>query len=613
MNDTTRAAQLVTDDALSSRGFGYSSSLQLAEDERALHDPQLELSQLHTDKGKQRAYHDDDDGDADHGRASGAWARESGEEEALGSRRGSYARLGRRASHGGAGQYGGQAEKLDKHRLRVLWWRSAAVNVLFILGWYCFSTLISVYNKWMFSEDHYNFPYPLFVTSVHMLVQWCLAALTISIFPHLRPKARPAARDYGTKVAPCGVATGLDIGLSNLSLRTITLSFYTMCKSSSLAFVLLFAFLFRLEVPSWRLVGIILIITSGVILMVSTETQFHFVGMVEVLTASALGGLRWSLTQLLLDKDSMGMGNPIATLFWLAPIMGVTLASCSMIFDGWFTVFAQEEFFGTFTKTLWTIASIIFPGFLAFAMNVTEFGLIQRTSVVTLSVAGIFKEVAVIFLSTVIFRDVLTPINISGLCVTIFGIALYNYLKYRQFTAGEGGGRHGHGGHGGHGGSVRGTPLPHGGVRFEDTAEESGYEEGSPMLLREQGKRNGGPGTPAAPHHSLGDDDLDDDASSSTGSTLRSSFDRLDAQAAELLGDFDDPSSLSAHHLHRESEQAKAHQHDADRIQGLEGMVRQDESVLETERRLERLEEELEGGTHGQERWKGEGNLLDSR
>lgn len=30
-----------------------------------------------------------------------------------------------------------------------------------------------------------------------------------------------------TKVAPCGMATGLDIGLSNLSLRTITLSFYS--------------------------------------------------------------------------------------------------------------------------------------------------------------------------------------------------------------------------------------------------------------------------------------------------------------------------------------------------------------------------------------------------
>ena len=209
--------------------------------------------------------------------------------------------------------------------------------------------------------------------------------------------ANASDRPYSTKVGPCGVATGLDIGLSNLSLRTITLSFYSqlitffpasnsqrelttlrprsaMCKSSSLAFVLLFAFLFRLERPSWRLAGIILIITAGVILMVSTETQFDFVGMIQVLSASALGGLRWSLTQMLLHKESMGMGNPIATLFWLAPIMGATLGLCSLIFDGWGNVFSHDEFWGSLGLTLKTCISIMLPGMLAFAMNVTEFG-----------------------------------------------------------------------------------------------------------------------------------------------------------------------------------------------------------------------------------------------
>jgi len=159
-----------------------------------------------------------------------------------------------------------------------------------------------------------------------------------------------------------------------------------MCKSSGLAFVLLFAFLFKLEKPSWRLAGIILVITSGVVLMVSTETQFHFVGMIEVLTASALGGLRWSLTQILLDKEGMGMGNPIATLFWLAPVMGVTLALCSMAFDGWFTVFSNEVFFGSFSKTMHTLLAVLFPGLIAFMMNVTEFGLVRFLSFMAVQV-----------------------------------------------------------------------------------------------------------------------------------------------------------------------------------------------------------------------------------
>jgi hypothetical protein len=49
----------------------------------------------------------------------------------------------------------------------------------------------------------------------------------------------------------------------------------------------------------------------------------------------------------------------------------------------------------------------------------------------TLSVAGIFKEIATILLSSSVFGDELTPINVTGLCIALTGIGLYNYLKYR--------------------------------------------------------------------------------------------------------------------------------------------------------------------------------------
>lgn len=48
-------------------------------------------------------------------------------------------------------------------------------------------------------------------------------------------------------VVPNGVSTGLDIGLSNYSLMLITLSFYTMCKSTTPVFLLTFAFIWGIE------------------------------------------------------------------------------------------------------------------------------------------------------------------------------------------------------------------------------------------------------------------------------------------------------------------------------------------------------------------------------
>jgi len=62
-------------------------------------------------------------------------------------------------------------------------------------------------------------------------------------------------------------------------------------------------------------------------------------------------------------------------------------------------------------------------------MTSSEFALLQRTSVVALSIAGIFKEVVTISAASIVFHDKLTPINISGLFVTIGAIAAYNYIK----------------------------------------------------------------------------------------------------------------------------------------------------------------------------------------
>ena len=51
--------------------------------------------------------------------------------------------------------------------------------------------------------------------------------------------------------------------------------------------------------------------------------------------------------------------------------------------------------------------------------------------------AGIFKEVATIGLSTLVFHDQLTPINVTGLCIALFGIALYNFLRFRNYKTKE--------------------------------------------------------------------------------------------------------------------------------------------------------------------------------
>jgi hypothetical protein len=98
-------------------------------------------------------------------------------------------------------------------------WRNFIVSVLLICGWYATSISLSVYNKFLFSKDKFNF-YPLFTTTIHQVMQYCLSLFILTYFaPSLMPQSNLPMRAYFTKIVPCAVTTGVEIGLSNSSLH----------------------------------------------------------------------------------------------------------------------------------------------------------------------------------------------------------------------------------------------------------------------------------------------------------------------------------------------------------------------------------------------------------
>lgn len=307
----------------------------------------------------------------------------------------------------------------------------------------------------MFSQDDVVFPFPLFTTSLHMAVQFTFATLILWAIPSLRPQSPPTptasptqqSHDdspektplltkffYLTRLVPCGAATSLDIGLGNMSLKFISLTFLTMCKSSALAFVLLFAFIFRLETLSVRLIIIIATMTVGVVMMVAGETAFNAVGFALVIASAFFSGFRWGLTQILLLRHP-ATSNPFSTLFFLTPVMFVSLILIALIIEGPIEIGNGFQALASAHGTGFGLVLLIFPGVLAFCMISSEFALLKRSSVVTLSICGIFKEVITISAAGVVFHDRLTAVNITGLVITIGSIASYNYMKIAKMRS----------------------------------------------------------------------------------------------------------------------------------------------------------------------------------
>ena len=68
----------------------------------------------------------------------------------------------------------------------------------------------------------------------------------------------------------------------------------------------------------------------------------------------------------------MGMDTPVATVLWLAPVMGFTLAFVRIAVEGWGSVFSLP-LWETPEKAVRTLGLVTVPGSLAFAMVLSEF------------------------------------------------------------------------------------------------------------------------------------------------------------------------------------------------------------------------------------------------
>uniref|UniRef100_R7WE96 Sugar phosphate transporter domain-containing protein n=1 Tax=Aegilops tauschii TaxID=37682 RepID=R7WE96_AEGTA len=268
----------------------------------------------------------------------------------------------------------------------------------YILVWYTFSTCLTLYNKTLLGDKLGKFPAPLLMNTVHFALQAALSKIILLFQAKgIDSAVEMSWKDYFMRVVPTALGTALDINLSNASLVFITVTFATMCKSASPIFLLLFAFAFRLESPSIKLLGIIVVISIGVLLTVARETAFDFWGFIFVTLAAVMSGFRWSMTQILLQEfmssithlPLAGLKDPITLMSHVTPVMAIA------------------------------------------TMVLTEYILVSATSAITVTIAGVVKEAVTILdeVAVFYFHDEFTWLKGVGLTTTMVGVSLFNWYN----------------------------------------------------------------------------------------------------------------------------------------------------------------------------------------
>ncbi|XP_057796168.1 probable sugar phosphate/phosphate translocator At1g06470 isoform X2 [Salvia miltiorrhiza] len=287
---------------------------------------------------------------------------------------------------------------------------SDVVKTLFlILAWYTISTFLTLYNKTLLGDDLGKFPAPLLMNTIHFVMQAALSTAITWFWPDRFHSSVMSWSDYFARVVPTALSTAMDVNLSNASLVFISVTFATMCKSASPIFLLVFAFAFRLESPSMKLFGIMFVISAGILLT----------------------GFRWTMTQILLQKESYGLKNPLTFMSYVTPIMAIATGLLSLLLDPW-QEFRESDYFNSSWNIVKSCLLMLFGGTLAFFMVFTEYILVSVTSAVTVTVAGVVKEAVTILVAVFYFHDEFTWLKGYGLVTIMFGVSLFNWYKYQK-------------------------------------------------------------------------------------------------------------------------------------------------------------------------------------
>ncbi|KAK6157528.1 hypothetical protein DH2020_011776 [Rehmannia glutinosa] len=380
-------------------------------------------------------------------------------------------------------------------------------TLFFILVWYTFSTFLTLYNKTLLGDDMGKFPAPLLMNTFHFTMQAVLSkAITWFWSDRFHPSVM-SWKDYFVRVSLTPLTTNATDGLclSQLYQRPSALQWIVNRRHQYFSFFLpllsggerdivtvavgqamakdrldLICCRKKLESPSVKLLGIILVISIGILLTVAKETEFEFWGFVFVTLAAVMSGFRWTMTQILLQDDCrvvvtepiaaefvcghfllgsgyddsiradpkstigvgglvgciLGLKNPLTLMSYVTPVMAIATAILSLIWDPWYE-FRKSDYFNSSWHIARSCLLMLFGGTLAFFMVLTEYILVSVTSAVTVTIAGVVKEAVTILVAVLYFHDEFTWLKGFGLLTIMVGVSLFNLYKYQKLQKGE--------------------------------------------------------------------------------------------------------------------------------------------------------------------------------
>lgn len=200
-----------------------------------------------------------------------------------------------------------------------------------------------------------------------------------------------------------------------------------------------YAILFRVKYSAPTYMSL-LPLTFGVMLAISFDLRANAVGFLCALGSTIVFVSQNIFSKKLLPKESGSNAN-VTSLD--APVkldkLNLLLYSSGLAFVLMIPIWLYTDGSSLLTRlshppanaapTSTLVIFFILNGSVHFAQNLLAFSILARTSPVTYSIASLIKRIAVICMAIIWFGQAVYPVQAVGICLTFFGLWMYNRSK----------------------------------------------------------------------------------------------------------------------------------------------------------------------------------------
>lgn len=313
--------------------------------------------------------------------------------------------------------------------------------------WYLSSSAVVILTKSLFSGLNQRlppFPFGLTLTATNNIVAGLAATLLFG-----RPADFHKDSNVNRLAVIIGATTAAEIGLSNIALNLLSVSYATVLKGMAPFFVMAWGVLLGLQRLRVGLISTMLAIAVGLALAVAGEadahtaavSQFMHAGFIAQLVSALLSGFRWILTQIFIKAEPVGRTrmastlnlrplsyeiSAVETIRLTAPYTLLWVLPFVIAIEGRALVLWARHASLTDLVNLITVLTVI--GVCVCTLLWAEYELVKVTSSLTVSVAFVMKEIIVLFAGSMIFNDRLSRRTFIGFLIVQCGILGYGCL-----------------------------------------------------------------------------------------------------------------------------------------------------------------------------------------